>query len=488
MGTVRHRAKPAVASMALVLLLAAAAPAFAQEQVSIAQIDPSRLLTRQEVDVYVGVAGPDGNAVTGLDAGDFSMSEGLPGKPLLPVSHFSFHEGAPANEGLAFFLLVDNSGSMYEPLDTSPDGERQQTRIEAARSAIRVFLNSVDNPADRIGLASFNTLYRVEALPTRMRSETEAALARIARPAEANSYTELYASIKAAARDLSGWKGRKVIILLTDGENYPYALHTGKPNPQFGSTLVSSDEAVHAIIREGISVFPIQFGPDRQDSDLQTIARQTGGRVFDARSESGLAKVYLAVRRRVLEEYRLTYSPRMIPGDRREVHVEYHGPGGTASASQYYFVGTLFGPPAGRLSPLIAIPFLIALFAWYLISKARFLNRRKDANLEVLGAGATKVFSLNEGKTVIGFDATRRITVTSEEEGKGKQQGPAAGKITVVKDERTGSFTVVSEDPVMVNNRPVQRRLLRPGDVLRIGEATIVFDDRSPEEKQGPKQ
>jgi len=488
MRTVRHSARAAAATVVLALALVATAPAFAQDRVTIAQIDPSRLLTRQEVDVYVGVTGPTGNAVTGLAAADFSLSEGQPGEALSPVSHFSFHEGAPTDEGLTFFLLVDNSGSMYEPLDTSTGVEGQQTRIEAARSAIRIFLNSVENPADRIGLASFNTLYRVETLPTRMRSDTEAALARITRPTEADSYTELYASIEAAARDLSGWKGRKVIILLTDGENYPYSLHTGRPNPQFGSTLVSSEEAVRALIREGISVFPIQFGPARQDANLETIAHSTGGRVFDARSEAELANVYLDVRRRVLEEYRLTYSPKMIPGDRREVRVQYHGSGGTASASQYYFVGTLFGPPAGRLSPLLAIPFLIALLAWFLIGRTRFLNRRRDANLEILGTGSTKVFSLNEEKTVIGFDATRRVTVISEEESSGKQQGRKAGQVTVIKDQRTGSFTVVSDDPVMVNNRPAQRRLLRPGDVLRIGEVTVVFDDRSDEEKQKPER
>ncbi len=488
MSPVKKRVKPAAALAALIMILAAAAPAFAQEQATIAQIDPSRLLTRQEVDVYVGVTGPNGNAVTGLEAGDFSMSEGLPGGPLLPVAHFSFHEGAPANEGLTFFLLVDNSGSMYEPLDASAAGARPQTRIEAARSAIRIFLNSVDNPADRIGLASFNTLYRVETLPTRLRSDMEAALARIVRPTEADSFTELYASLRAAAQVLSGWKGRKVILLLTDGENFPYYLHTGRPNPQFGSALVSSEEAVRVLIREGISVFPIQFGPALPDANLQTIAHSTGGRVFDARSEKELASVYLSVRRSVLEEYRLTYSPRMLAGDRREVRVEYHGPDGTSSASQYYFVGTLFGPPAGRLSPLLVVPFLIALLAWFLISRARFLNRRSDANLEILAGGSTKVFSLNEGKTVIGFDASNRVTVTSEEEDSEKNRESATSQVTLVKDQRSGTFTVVSDEPVMVNNRPAQRRHLRPGDVLRVGEATLVFDDRSAEEKQKPER
>ena len=97
MRSVRHSARAAAATVVLALALVATAPAFAQDRVTIAQIDPSRLLTRQEVDVYVGVTGPTGNAVTGLAAADFSLSEGQPGEALSPVSHFSFHEGAPTD-------------------------------------------------------------------------------------------------------------------------------------------------------------------------------------------------------------------------------------------------------------------------------------------------------------------------------------------------------------------------------------------------------
>jgi len=373
---------------------------------------------------------------------------------------------------------------MYEPLRSSSPGMPNETRIEAARSAIRTFLNSVDNPSDRIGLASFNTLYRIETLPTQVRSDAEAALAKIESPSQGDAYTELYASLRAAAQDLAGWKGRKVIILLTDGENFPYTLHTGKPNPQFGSTIVSSSDAIHALIREGISVFPIQFGPAQRDANLTSIAHSTGGRVFDAADENELASVYLAVRKRVLEEYRLTYSPKMLPGDRREVRVEYNGPGGSGSASQYYFVGTLFGAPSGRLTLLLLIPFLLAVGVWFIVTRLHFLNRRADTNLEVLGGGATKVFALGEGKTVIGFDSNRAVTVSAEDSVPREARQTLTGEVTVVKDAKSGEVTVVSNDPVIVNNRPTQRRKLRSGDVLRIGEATIVFDDSTEREEK----
>ena len=505
------RVQTRMRSAALAILFAVmATPAWAQVRMNIAQIDPSRLLTRQQVDAYVSVTGPNGNSVGGLGAQDFSMYEAQPGGPYLPVP-FTLHEGAPAGEGLTFYLLVDNSGSMYDPVNppsgaagptvpargvsgagsaplvspgTNAAGQAvgQESKIDAAEAAIRTFLNSVENPADKIGFASFNTLYTVETLPTRVRSAAEASLAKIQRPSANDAYTELYASLQAAANDLAGWKGRKVIILLTDGENFPYFVHTGKPSPQFGSEVVTSNDAIKALIREGISVFPIQFGQAPPDANLGQIARSTGGLVFDANDEGELAKVYLSVRKRVLAEYRLTYSPRMLPGERREVRVDYHGPGDTASASQYYFVGTLFGPPSGRLSLLFLLPFIFALAAWYLISRIRFLNRRTDANLEVIGGGPTKLFSLGEGRTVIDVAGSRQVTFTSEGNEPGDHEMEKEGQVTIIRDAKTGNVTVASSTPVMVNNRPTTRRLLRPGDVLRIGEKTVVFDDSSNEE------
>ncbi len=473
------RRKPAIRflpSTALILIVLAATGVRAEAEVNIAQVDPSRLLTGQRVDVYVSVTDTNGNTVDGLTADNFSLFEGSPGGKMQPVKDFGFQEGVDTSDGITFFLLVDNSGSMYDPLnpgDSSGSTAQMQTRIQAAKAAIRTFLNSVDNPADRIGLATFNTYYRVATLPTDVRAQVEKSFADIAKPQARDAFTELYASLEAASRDLAGWKGRKVIILLTDGENYPYTLHTGNASPQFGSHLTTSNEAINSLIREGISVFPIHFGPARQDANLRNIAHSTGGRVYDARSEQELANVYLNVRRRVLKEYRLSYSPRMIPGDRRVVQVDYHGPDVEGSASQYYFVGTLFGAPSGPWNPLLLIPFAVALLLWFLISRMRFINRRTGANLEILAGGTTQVFPITEGQTVIKFGTGSDVTISGDQPGGVRTDEEA----TVVRDEKTGEFTVASSKTVMVNNRPTQKRVLKPGDVVRMGDATVVFDE-----------
>ncbi len=474
MATGDTKAKPFIRTAAVLAaaLMFSFAGAVARADDQIAQIDPSHLLTEQKVDVYVSVTDQNGSPVNGLGTQDFTMQEGVPGGDLLPVRSFTLHEGADTNAGITFFLLVDNSGSMYDPVSGAAGGE---TKIEAARAAIRTFVNSITNPLDKTGLATFSTYYRPEVLPEVTRSAVENALGNIRKPAAEGAYTELYASLRSAAQDLAGWKGRKVIILLTDGENYPYTVHTGKPSPQFGTEVVSSSQAVDALIHQGVSVFPIHFGPATEDANLQKIARGTGGRVFEASNESELAGIYLDVRSRVLSEYRLTYTPRMIPGDRRMVRVTYNSPQGADTAEQIYFVGTLFGAASGRLSPLLLIPLLLALLGWFLLTRLRFLNRRNQPNLEVLGprAGGTKVFAIGDDRTVLRPEPDQSVTIITQKSDEENIPGP--GEVTIVRS--AGSYTVQSTDPVMVNNRPQRKRKLEPGDVLRVGEATVVFDD-----------
>ena len=475
-----HVRIPPLATAAGLLLMLIAAPR-SYGQVQIAQVDPSRLLTEQRVDVYVSATDANGHPIRGLGPTDFALSEAVPGGAFLPVQRFTFREGVNTRDGVAFYLLVDNSGSMYfrlappataaAPSTAAIESTRPQTRMAAAQAAIRTFLNSVTNPADRIGLAVFNSYFRPEVLPTTSRLPVEQALARITRPAPAAAFTELYASLESAAHDLAGWKGRKVIILLTDGQNYPYYVNTGKPSPQFGTKIVSSADAVNALIRQGISVFPIHVGPSELDAKLGTIARQTGGRLFQADNERELAKVYLDVRARVSSEYVLSYSPRMLPGDRRLVRVDYAGPGGPASASRLYFVGTLFGGTPGKVSPILLGPFLLALVGWFLLSRLRFLNRSLAPNLEVLGSGRTRVFPLKDEPTIVHVGEDDNVTVATQREGP-----RAPGDITIAKDPVAGAFTVESAEPVMVNNQPRRRRVLEPGDVLRIGDTTVIFD------------
>ncbi len=467
----RRTTNGARAALFCAAALLAAASASAAD-LTIAQIDSSPLLTRQRVHVFLDPTYGDGRIVPGLSSESFSLWEGPSVEALSPVPDFELSEGVNAAQGIAFYLVVDNSGSMYDRIDGSKASSDDDTRMAAVRRAVAAFLDSVDNPKDLIGLAAFNTSYSALLTPTAVRSDVETALGRIRRPNRAEAYTELYAALEEAADTLSDRKGRKVVILLSDGENYPYAPNEGKPHPVYGNRVAKSAEAMEALVRQGVSVFPVHFGTARRDGALRSIAAGTGGRLFDARGERELAAVYGEIRDRVLREYRLSYRPAMLAGDRRYVQVRWEG----AKATQHYYAGTIFGSAAVPLSPLLLIPLLLALALWFSLTRLRLFNRRPDANLEVLDGGAARIFSLNDGKTVIDAGGGE-LTIAAA----GAPEAAAGGGLTIVKDEKTGAFTISGGKPFYVNNKATTGRRLAAGDVIRVGEATIVFDEPTPD-------
>ncbi|MFO7781026.1 MAG: VWA domain-containing protein [Spirochaetia bacterium] len=294
----------------LILLLSSAF--VTAQSVTISQIDASRLLTRQLVDLYVSLTDDAGEPIEGAGRGEFRVSESTDGEEFEPVPVTDFNAGAAAEEGITFFLLVDNSGSMYDTLEGRPTDESSNRRIAHARSAIRTFLSGIDNPRDEVGLASFNTFYTMHAEPTRDTGRIDSLLDDIQRPERREAFTELYASIREAVDDVAVAEGRTALIVLSDGENYPYHEYTGEEHPEYGDRLFSYQEAVERAQREGISVYAVNFSPER-DSNLDEIATESGGRVYDARNQEELAAVYEDIRRRVLEEYRITYRATVAP-------------------------------------------------------------------------------------------------------------------------------------------------------------------------------
>ncbi len=79
-------------------------------------------------------------------------------------------------------------------------------------------------------------------------------------PTPDQAYTELYASLTLAAREFAGHQGRKAIIVLSDGENYPYAQHAGKAHPVFGRHIFTYTEPIPANQEEGNTIYAVNFG------------------------------------------------------------------------------------------------------------------------------------------------------------------------------------------------------------------------------------
>jgi Ca-activated chloride channel family protein len=443
------------------------------ENISIAQIDSSHLLLDQSVGVYVSVTDRMGEPVKGLLPEHFTVYESPDGKEYSEVSLLKFTAQAGKNQGMHFLLLIDNSGSMYDTLKGKPTDKVKDMRISVAKGAVRTFINTMSNPKDTIGLASFNTNYTLHSTPSGERLKIEKLLDSIERPEKQDAYTELYAGLLFSSEDMSTVPGRKVVVVLSDGENFPYFSTTGEMHPEFKDRIYEYSEPILNFQKEGISLFAINFGRTK-DRYLERIAIETGGAVFDAASERELAEIYMAIKKRVLNEYLLTTRGSMQPAERMHIRVDFNDGKNRATAARFYFSSTIFGLPLDSLTPLLLIPLLAALLIWLILSKVRFAKLNTRPNLEVLqsdrGFASTQMITLDSNKTVIGGSDNADLTISGVPEVK-------QNHATIVFDRNKKQYTVVAEGDITVNNRQVKRKTLEAGDVINVGGTTIVFDD-----------
>ncbi|MFW5689891.1 MAG: VWA domain-containing protein [Spirochaetota bacterium] len=452
--------------LTLVLAIAVVATAGAQ-RLSIGQVDTGRLLVGQRVDLYLsldlpGDAEPDLARLRVFESADGETFEASPRIiDVVPVSSID----AP----LSFYMLVDNSGSMYdERIESRPE----LRRIDAARSAIREFANSITSARDQIGLAVFNTRYRRLAAPSTDKAQIGALLDSIEEPAREEGYTELYAALIQAAADASA-TGRRTVVVLSDGENYPYSVYENEDHPVYGSTLFRHDEAIDAFQREGLSLFAIHYG-GTEDPNLDEIVNATGGRVYRATDANDLARVYEDIRDVLLAEYLLSYEATMIPAERRVVRVTYAEGSTDLVAERPYFANTLFAGDGD-----VGLPLLLALLVLGLVGLAVLLTisirgGSRGTSLVVLDRGDArkleKTIALGDAVTVIGASPDADVTIAGS---------PAVSeRHAVVSYEPSKSeYTIVSDAPVRVNNQPVTKRTLKPGDVINIEGTIFAFDE-----------
>ncbi|MBU0926165.1 MAG: VWA domain-containing protein [Spirochaetes bacterium] len=464
-------------AIAAALMAAAGAGAWAQG-ISITQIGTERLLSNQETRVYVSA--PALGLADGVEPPLFEVWESGDGADWLqrPVSRVSLEPNA--DEGISFFLLLDNSGSMW----TDPAGAEAQdaggSRIESAKAAARAFLGAL-SPKDGVGLAVFNTRYWNASPPGGRPADAERVLDEISRPGTEDAFTELFLSLQRGLADFAAEPGRRVLIVLSDGENYPYALKTGKPNPETGIRSASPSDIVDSAVRDGVTVYAIRFGAQR-DPLVARIAEETGGRTFDAMDGAELARVYDEIRTDVLSEIAVDYRAGMIPGEKRWVKVAVaNAAGGRLSATRHYFAGTVLGRGAGEPRPYYLLFVGAAAAAWLTLVLAKLERETDRAGVRLLyGSQATRFFAIAGPQTVIGAAPDADVSIAGNPSLK-------ASHATILFDEAKNVYTIVADSPVSVNNHNVVRRRLESGDVINMAGTVVVFDEELAKGPKGPK-
>ncbi len=254
------------------------------------------------VELYVVVTDADGRPVRGLTAESFRVRED--GKPQ-QIATFSDASDLPLTLGMA----IDSSASMFVKLP----------RIQ--RAAID-FLHSTFSAQDRAFVVDFDTEPRLARATTASLDRLERSIFNL----EADGRTALWESIVFSLVQLQGVRGRKALIVFSDGadedDQFPFrssldiAKRMGVP---IYLILMKREPRESA----GLSLFTRSF-----TSRTNRLVEATGGRVFYAKEYDHLDEVYEEIEQELRSQYLLAYYPNETSSRAwRNVDVEVDGRG-----------------------------------------------------------------------------------------------------------------------------------------------------------------
>jgi Ca-activated chloride channel family protein len=236
------------------------------------------------VNIFVNVTDQNGATVGGLTRDDFAVFED--GRPQ-QISIFERQSELPVNLTLA----IDTSGSVQKDMSE-----------EAA--AARRFAHAILRQQDQMSVLQFATTVRELTPFTNKLAVIDHGLSEL----KGDWATALYDAICQGSERLGGKEGRKVLVIISDGDD------TAK-----SSTYA---QALEAALRNEVMIYslidvPIEASAGRDTAGehaLITLAEQTGGKHFYV-SDGGLDKAFARVSDDLRTQYLIGYYPHhQVPG------------------------------------------------------------------------------------------------------------------------------------------------------------------------------
>lgn len=254
------------------------------------------------VEVYASVVDASGQPVRGLQLEDFEVLED--GAPQT-ISAFT-----AGDFPLTVALALDHSFSMAGP------------PLAAVKRAARNFLGAL-RAEDEVFVVGISSRVEVVAKAGSPRPQQIAAVDALS----AWGTTTLHDSILAAIDTVDGSRGRRALVILSDGDDrYSEA---------------SAADAIERARRSNVIVYPIALGKLRPPlfAELSTL---TGGRSYHARDLQGLDETLATIAAQLREQYLLGYSPSRVPvagaNEWRSISVRVKKPGVSVRARDGYYV------------------------------------------------------------------------------------------------------------------------------------------------------
>jgi VWFA-related protein len=270
--------------------------------------DFSEQLKVQFVELFTTVVDGKGRPVAGLAKNDFKVFEDGAEQQ---VVRFELVQDVPIYAG----ILLDTSGSMG-------DGDKLGAAVKGALQ----FFQTVIRPKDRATVITFSDQPNLAVRFTNQEPLLAGGLAGL----KADGNTALYDSLIYALHYFGGIKGKRAIILLSDGRDE-------------GSRYTYNDALEYAR-RSGVALYTVGLSlTTSRDTDvrlkLNQLAEETGGRAFFIDRAAALAEVYKSIESEVRSQYLLAYQSSKSGTEEkfRTVEVKLGKPGLEAKTLRGYY-------------------------------------------------------------------------------------------------------------------------------------------------------
>jgi Ca-activated chloride channel family protein len=231
-------------------------------------------VTVATVELPVTVLDAGQKPMEGLKAADFEVSEDGVKQT---ISHFALQRELPVRLG----IVIDTSESM------------ERTLPEVQRVVVG-FLKNLLRPRDRAFVEAFND----QATLLEGFSADFGSLERAMIALKADGETALYDATVYGLFQFSGVRGRKAMIILTDGED--------------NSSKMDFDKTLDYAQRSGVTIYTVGIDLSithvRIRSELTRLARTTGGEAFFLARGAALDPVYDRINRELRSQYLLAYT------------------------------------------------------------------------------------------------------------------------------------------------------------------------------------
>jgi VWFA-related protein len=246
------------------------------------------------IELPVTVLDHAGHAVEDLAEADFEVLEDGVEQT---ITHFALHRDVAIHLG----IVVDTSGSMEETLP-------------AVQGVVMGFLRDLLRPRDRAFIETFSDRPDVLATFTADFKTLENALLSLF----ADRSTALHDAVIMGLFQFSGVRGRKAMVVLTDGED--------------NASSHDYDEVLAYAQRAGVTIYTIGIDlPLTKISSrwqLSRVADHTGGKAFFVGRDASLDRIYDEIDRELRTQYLLAYTSTSDkpPSELRKVEVRVDRP------------------------------------------------------------------------------------------------------------------------------------------------------------------